>query len=424
MAKPFLGSNINLVKTHNQQAILLSLLHEQGLSRVQLAERTSLSTTTITNLVAELLAQGLVSETDDSPVNIRRGVGRPRTGLRLVPEARYALGVHIGIGLFRVGLTDLHARLLCSRIEDFSLSSPPETVLEAISRAVQDILDESAVARERLLGLGVGASGLVNYHSGVNLFAPNLGWRDLPIRQFLSEYTGLPVAVDNNVRCMALGESLFGDGRNMESLAFVYGRTGVGAGFVFGGQVFRGALAGAGEIGHMMAQFDGGELCRCGQRGCLETLVAEPVLVRQAELLAQQEPGGVLAAALCRPGIESPIERIFGAARQGDYATQRMLEQRATYLGMALANLVNALNPQLILLGGMFAQGADLFLPTASQVMRQCAFAGMGESVLLQTTSFGWRAGVIGAAALALHDFFYQAELAPTASFPLSIGVL
>lgn len=413
VGKPLLGSNINLVKMHNRQAILLSLLHEHSLSRVQLAERTSLSTTTITNLIGEMLNQGLVVEEGELITGEKRGVGRPRTALRLVPEARFAIGVHIGIGLFRVGLTDLYAQLLDSQIEEFSISEPPESVLEAIAQSITNLIAKSGVPRERILGVGIGASGLVDYPSGVNVFAPNLGWRNLPIRMIISQQVQLPVTVDNNVRCMALGEAYFGAGRQVDSLAFVYGRIGVGAGFVFNGQVFRGASTGAGEIGHMLMQLDQGELCRCGQRGCLETLVSEPVLLRQAEALARQEPSGILAAEMNTNDDRRPIERLFSAVRRGDHMANELIEQRATYLGMALANLVNALNPQLILLGGMFAQGADLFLPIVEKVMRQCAFAGLGEGVQLQTTTFGWRAGVIGAAALALTDFFYQSEITP-----------
>jgi glucokinase len=228
------------------------------------------------------------------------------------------------------------------------------------------------------------------------------------IQSVLNARLGLPVVVDNNVRAMALGEAYFGLGRGVDSLAFVYGRTGVGAGFVFGGQVFRGSSTGAGEIGHTIIVPEGGEPCRCGQRGCLETMVSEPVILRQAQAIAQRRPEGLLATCFSQKGDLEPIERVFAAARRGDSEACNLIEQVACYLGVALANLVNILNPEMILLGGMFAQGQDLFLPVATRTMRQMAFAGLGEKVRLQTTSFGWRAGVIGASALALMRFFYQ----------------
>jgi glucokinase-like ROK family protein len=404
----FLGSNISLVKMHNLQAILLSLLHEKQLSRVQLAQKTSLSNTTITNLIAEMMDQGIVTEEGTQFTHEPRSVGRPRTALRLVPEARFAVGVHIGIGLFRVAVVNLFAEPLCGNIVDFDPETPAEEVLDQISSHIERTIAESQVDRGKILGVGVGASGLVNFQTGVNLVAPNLGWRDVPIRNLLEEALTLPVIVDNNVRAMALGEAFFGAGRGVDSLSFVYGRTGVGAGFVFGGNVFRGSNTGAGEIGHTIIIPEGGEACRCGKRGCLETLVSETVILREAKEIARRNPTGVLARHMKQASDMHMIEQVFNAARQGDLETRQMIETRACYLGIALANLVNLLNPELILLGGMFAQGYDLILPVAAQTMRETAFAGLGEKVRVQTTSFGWRAGVIGASALALQRYFYQ----------------
>jgi predicted NBD/HSP70 family sugar kinase len=194
-------------------------------------------------------------------------------------------------------------------------------------------------------------------------------------------------------------------------LAYVYARIGVGAGFVLGGQLYRGG-AGAGEIGHITILADGGEPCRCGSTGCLETLVSEPVIVRLAGDIAKRAPGGLLARYLTRADL-TPIERVFGAARDGDAATLAMLEDRARYMGIGLANLVNTLSPELIILGGLFAQAHDLLFPTVIETLRQRAFAGLGERVRLQTPTFGAEAGVIGAAALALDAFFYEQSEAP-----------
>jgi glucokinase-like ROK family protein len=404
----FLGSNINLVKAHNLRAMLLSLLHEGSVSRVELAEKTSLSTTTVTNLISELLEQGIVIEEGLEEFTGRRRVGRPRTALHLAADARYAVGVHIGIGLFRISVTDLFAEIICSNIVHFELSTPAEQVLAQMAEWIDKTIDDNQIDRTRIIGVGIGASGLVNYQTGVNILAPSLQWRDVPIRDILSSKLDFPVVVDNNVRAMALAEAFFGAGRGVNSLAFVYGRVGVGAGFVVGGQIFRGSSAGAGEIGHTIIIPEGGQICRCGKRGCLETLVSETSLISNAEEIAAQQPGGLLSQHLHHEDGSRPIERIFAAARAGDLDTCQMIEQRACYLGMALANLVNVINPELIFLGGMFAQGEDLFLPVAEKTMRELSFAGLGEKVSVQPTSFGWRAGVVGAAALALSTFFYQ----------------
>jgi glucokinase-like ROK family protein len=412
MAQPsFSGSNINLVKAHNLRAVLLTLLYEDSLSRVQLARRTSLSNTTITNIIAELQENGIVVEDDSlrgrSEESPPRSVGRPRTGLHLVPDARFAIGIHIGIGTIRVAVTNVCAELLHSQIIHQDIRLPAEEALEAIAALVEKTLEDSGVDRGRVLGIGVGASGLVDHRRGVNVLAPNLRWKDTPVRDILEKRLGLPVVVDNNVRTMALGEALFGSGRGANVLAFVYGRIGVGAGFVVDGQIYRGSAAGAGEIGHTTIIPEGGAPCRCGNTGCLETLVSEPALLKAAQDIAEQNPDGLLAQHLHQAG-DDPVNRLFTAAREGDEEARAMLARRGHYLGIALANLVNVLNPELIILGGIFAQAEDLILPAVESTMRQRAFPHLGEAVRLQVTRFGWRAGVTGASALALANFFYQ----------------
>jgi glucokinase-like ROK family protein len=409
----FAGSNISKVKSHNMRA-MLSMLRQHGyVSRASLAELTGLSTTTVSNLVAELLAQGIVIEDGAIRPASRQGAGRPRTPLSLVPEARCAVGIHIGVGQIRVAVGGLRANLLGHLSMGHALDRSPRKVLHDTAALVEECLSQSGADRNRVVGVGVGASGLVNPHTGVNVMAPNLGWRDVPIQEILVQHLALPVCVDNNARAMALGEALFGVGRDVHAVAFVYARVGVGAGFVVGERLYRGSAAGAGEIGHTTIVPDGGEPCRCGNSGCLETLVSEPAFVRLAETLAEQDRAGILATYLERDQ-GTTIDRIFGAARAGDPAAQAMLKERACYMGIALANLVNVLNPDLIVLGGVFAQGQDLLLPTTEKVMRQRAFANLGAQVQIRASSFGPKAGTVGAVALALHTFFYhQPEQAP-----------
>lgn len=388
----------------------MSLLYEGEISRAEIAKRTSLSSATITNLASELISQGIITEIAPaiSEAESKRAVGRPQRMLRLIPNACYAIGVHIGVGLFRVAVTNLHADIIENCIVEFERETPALDVLEQIATEIDGLIADTAIDRQRVLGVGVGASGLVNHEKGLSVLAPRLGWQNVNIQEILQNKLSLPVQVDNNVRAMAIGEAFFGAGRGVNVLAFVYGRSGVGAGFVVNGQVFRGSGAGAGEIGHTIMVPEGGQPCRCGQKGCLETLVTEPVIVRQANEIAQQHPDSLLAQYLAQDDGTPLIDRLFAAAREGDQVTKSMIESQIHYLGIALANLVNILNPEMILLGGVFAQGDDLIRPVACQVMRETAFSSLGEDVIVEPTSFGWRAGVIGAAALALMDFFYQ----------------
>jgi glucokinase-like ROK family protein len=406
------GSNINSVKLHNLRTILQVLLYEPDLSRIQLARKTNLSNTTITNLISELLEQNIVTEVDNGEKNARelRPVGRPRTSIHLEPNARYVVGVHIGVGIFRVAVANLLDEMLINRMGQFEINAPSSQVMEKVAAAIKATLAESGVDRRRVLGIGIGASGLVEVATGINLLAPNLNWHDAPLRDYFQNQLGLPVFVDNNVRAMAMGEAYFGVGRGVDSLAFVYGRVGVGAGLIVRGQPFRGSVSGAGEIGHTVMLLEGGEACRCGNSGCLETLVSESAILRCADVIAKRHPEGILANTMHERQEIAPIERVFEAGRQGDQEVRQMLEERAYYLGVALAGLVNLFNPEMILLGGIFSRGEDFFLETVRRITRQMAFGRMGERVRIESSGFGWKAGVLGAAALALMHFFYQQE--------------
>jgi glucokinase-like ROK family protein len=405
------GSNINLVKAHNIQVILLSLLNTPCVSRVQLAKRSGLSNTTISNLVSELMEDGIIIEECEvgPPIKQTRVVGRPRTNIRLAPDARFVIGVHIGIGNIRVALTNLRDEIQIYRVLEFDVKKPVQIVLDELVECIERLITESGKSRKIILGVGVGASGLVDFQAGVNLLSTNLSWRNVPLRDILQEKLNLPVVVDNNVRTMAIAETYFGAGRNSSSLVFVYGRVGVGAGLTFKGEVYRGNAMGAGEIGHTIMRFPNGDLCHCGNHGCLETLVSESVIIQRANQIARENPDGILAS-LMKDKDTKPIELVFMASRQGDENVRQMLVEVGQNLGLALVNVVNLFNPELILLGGIFSQGQDFFLEPAIQTVRALSFGGMGDKVRIQPTSFGWKAGVLGAAALALINFFYHVE--------------
>ncbi len=396
------GHNALSVKAHNLRTLLLTLLRLQPIARVRLARETRLSTTTVTNLVAELIEQGIVL-TDGYDMAVQRlGAGRPPLALRLQAGSRYAIGVHIGVQQIRIALIDLQANILDFRSIEITPGESGVSAMgrtAAVCRAV--MADHRAAGSSgRIVGMGVGASGLVESRTGVNVLSPNLGWHNLPVRDLLAAEVGLPVIVDNNVRCMALAESLYGVGRNVRALAYVYARVGVGAGLVVDGALYRGADQGAGEIGHWVMRPEGGALCRCGNRGCLETEISETVLLAKAEAIS---PG-------LTQGRADALGVIFDAARDGHLALVELIEERARFLGLALANLVNVLNPEMIMLGGWLAEAFDLIAPIAESTMRRHAFGGIGDGVDLLPTTFGAQSGVVGAGVLALDSLVFTPQ--------------
>lgn len=404
----FLGSNINDVKAHNLRAILLSLLFSEPVFRAQLAEDTGLSRTTISNLVDELLAEGIVFEKGIEETDGPRRVGRPRTAVYLNPDARYALGAHIGVGVFRVGLVNLRNELLENKLCWFDPETPYEQVFQNIVDRLEEIIKKSGVDRNKIIGLGVGPPGMVDYHTGMLNLAPNLNWKNIPLRDWFSEKMNMPVVVENNTRAMALAESYFGSGKDSSSLLFVYGRYGVGSGMVVDRQVFRGSRFSAGEIGHTLLVIEENSECDIDNCIQLETLVSEKALLDQAEKFVQEDPDSILALLFADDSYERKIDALIEAGRQGDEHTIMIFNKAARLLGIAFTNLVNILNPERIILGGMYSQAKDLILPTVRDIVSHSVVGGVGEKVIIEGSAFGWRAGLIGASTIALISLFYS----------------
>lgn len=400
------GRNVSAVKSHNIRAILLNLLYNEPAYRVKLARDIAVSTTTVAKLVDELMSQGLIEEQVEDNEG-RRSVGRPQNALYLVRDSRHAIGVHIGGGIYRAAVVNLRNEILHHKYGYFELTAPAADVVPNIIQTVDELVNECGVCRESLIGIGVGAPGLVNYQNGVVGFAKNLGWKNVPLRDWIKQELNMPVIVENNVRAMALGEAFFGDCRDANSLLFVYGRLGVAAGIVVDHQIYHGISLGAGEIGHnFIIQMPGSGL-EPGACETLENLVSAPALLRQAKTISANYPEGILAGYLKEHKDTEAVDKIFAAVRRGDPQAKALVEASAQYLALALVNAINFINPELILLGGMFAQEKDIYLPILREMTKELSFASLGKNVAIQETSFGWRAGLLGASALALTHFFY-----------------
>lgn len=400
MSPPRYGANYTDVKTNNISAILTAILKHGTASRAQLVNEIGVSSATMTNLVGELTGQGILSEEGI----IKGNIGRPQRTVQLVPDARFALGIHIDVDTVHISLTNA----LSQEIDHYTLenmdSTPWEEVLQASTNAAQTLISTHHIPPTKLVGVGMAATGLVDPFTGVNITAPNLSWHDAPLKTTIEKQLDMPAIVDNNVRAMALYEAMFGTAKHAHTLAFVYARIGVGAGLMINGFPYRGAGAGAGEIGHTTVVMDGGATCRCGNVGCLETVFSAPALLKHAQQIAQTHPNSQLA----RQTHPLTLDHIFTAARAGDPATQAMLTDRARYVGITLANLVNVFNPEMIMLGGIFTQERGTIFPTIQQIIQNHSFSNLGHQVQLQISQYGQGIGRVGAAALALDTFFYR----------------
>lgn len=268
-----------------------------------------------------------------------------------------------------------------------------------IAKAINEKLASLGENKNRLIGIGMGAPGPVDYETGVILNVVNLGWKEnYPLKEQLEATTALPAAIENDANCAALGEMWKGAGGGAKDLVCVTLGTGVGGGVIIGGNIVQGANGASGEIGHITAVPIGGAPCNCGKTGCLETVASATGIVRLATgELSKSDIKGELAE---KQSVNGKItaKDVFDAARNGDKVAIKVLDEVTFHLGLALANIGNTLNPQKIVVGGGVSKAGDILINSVKQQFNQFAFSPVKESTELALATLGNEAGVIGAA--------------------------
>ncbi len=319
-------------KEHNRNLVLKTIFEHTSTSRAEVARITNLTRTTISDIVADLIAEGLVTE-----IGMGSSIGgKSPILISLVDDSRYVIGLDLANSQFYGAVINLRGETKATvslPVDDCSGS-------EALALVYQIIDELTRGEHKPLVGIGVGTPGLVNTRDGVVVNAVNLAWINLPLAQLLQERYSLPVLVLNDSQAAAMGEYTYGEGsRAGESLIVINVRHGIGAGIVIDGKLFQGDGGGAGEIGHVVAVHEGGLLCRCGNHGCLETVASTQAVLAHARRLVQmaafsglpENPNGITLATL---------ERDFAA---GDPLAGQVVQEAARYMGIAIANMLGTL---------------------------------------------------------------------------------
>lgn len=272
-------------------------------------------------------------------------------------------------------------------------------IVTNIAKAIDKKLEELDHEKTKLKGIGMGAPGPVDMNKGIIYTAVNLGWEDnYPLKDRLEVETGLPAVIDNDANVAALGEMWKGAGNGAKDLIAVTLGTGVGGGVIANGDIVHGTKGAAGEIGHITVIPEGGAPCNCGKTGCLETVASATGVVRLAlnELNSTDAPSNLRE--LKEQGNDISAKDVFDQARNGDALALQVVDQLATYLGLATANLANALNPEKIVIGGGVSKAGDILLTTVTEKFKKFAFGPVATSTNLSIATLGNDAGVIGSA--------------------------
>lgn len=380
-------------------ALILECLHREApLSRAELAQMTGLNKATVSSLVKELLDSAFVRETGlDSGER-----GRPAIHLTLNPDAGCIVGAEIGVDFISVILANFAAEVLWRYKNTTMALQSQETILGRVEDTLQDACLQAQSHGLRLLGLGLGLPGLVDVSTGTLLFAPNLKWTNVPVRSRLENKFNLPVYVDNEASLAALGESYFGAARGSDFVLYVSSGVGLGGGIVLNRQVLPGAAGFAGEVGHMTMD-PNGQRCNCGNFGCWETFVSQWAVCRRVRDATQRGQTSSLVEKAQGNLDRLTVSMVVDAACEGDAVARAALEETGQYLGIGLANLINALNPQRVVFGGLLSRGHEFLMPVIDDVVRKRALRWSREATEIVIAAYGEDACVMGGVATVFH---------------------
>ena len=375
------------IPTANRERVIESLRIRGPLTRADLARLLGLSRATVSNIVAALHHEGLVVETESTETAGRPRQGRPGALLTLNPSAGVAVGIDFGHTHVRVIVADLAHTVLAEDRRTLARDHDAHHALETAVGMAEEALAASRVERTKVMGVGAGVPGPVNTLTGVvgsSSIAPS--WVGLRPGDELGSRLRLPVLVDNVGNLGALAEVTWGAGQGAQVAVYIKLGTGVGAGFVLGGRIFRGSCGTAAEFGHMTVD-PGGQICRCGNRGCLETYVGLPALLGQLRT---------------HYGSDLTAHDVVTLALAGDRACARVLAEAGARVGSATAIICNLFNPDRVIIGGELAAACDFVLPPLRKALDRDALPFAGAHVTVCKGHLGDRAVALGAIATVL----------------------
>ncbi|RPK89769.1 MULTISPECIES: ROK family transcriptional regulator [Streptomyces] len=376
------GSQTSLHRA-NLERVVRAVRMAGSLTQAEIARSTGLSAATVSNIVRELKDGGTVEVTPTS------AGGRRARSVSLSGDAGIVIGVDFGHTHLRVAVGNLAHQVLAEESEPLDVDASSAEGFDRAEVLVKRLIEATGIGPDKVIGIGLGVPGPIDVESGTLGSTSILpGWTGINPSEELSGRLGVPVYVDNDANLGALGELVWGSGRGVKDLAYIKVASGVGAGLVIDGNIYRGPGGTAGEIGHITLD-ESGPVCRCGNRGCLETFTA----ARYVLPLLQPSHG---------PGLT--MERVVQLAREGDPGCRRVIGDVGRHIGSGVANLCNLLNPSRVVLGGSLAEAGELVLGPIRDSVSRYAIPSAARQLSVLPGALGGRAEVLGALALVLSE--------------------
>jgi predicted NBD/HSP70 family sugar kinase len=379
----------------------LRLIHgKRSISRIELSKQTGLSAASMTAIVQNLIDRGLVVESGHNS----SAFGRKPVSLSLRDDAGFLVGVDLGSFYTRVVVTDMRGTPVYRQESETAMLDGRDRVLSRTMAMIHRAIDDSGIPKNAFKGIGIGHSGVIDVSKGLVLSFPRPGqmteWKNVPLRELLEREFGLPCLLEDSVRAIATAEKHFGFGKGLDDFIYVDVGMGIGAAIFLDGKLYRGPGGSAGEFGHMTVN-EHGPLCCCGNYGCLETLASCGAIIQSVRSAIEKGVDSRVREMAEGDLNRIGIEMIGQAAMQNDSLSFRVLNEAVSHIAVALADVVNLLNPHVLIFGGaLFRSAPELFLEPLKRTIKQRALEKSANEVQLKISALGSEAGALGAGRL------------------------
>jgi len=400
------GNNLPRVKKQNMQSIKEVIYKFGPIPRSEIAKLLSLTLPTITKNVNTLIEEGLVKECDIeiSSENIK-ALGRKPKSVDFISDARFVVGVELGPYHTTMCVVDLRGKV----VRDMKLPVACKDYKEMMGNLAQNIKDliaESKIAHEKILGVGVGLPGFVEKNRGILRSSSRTDWNNRYFASDLSKLIGLPVRIENNARVRAIGEEMFSEQKRPDTFAYYLISHGIACPLMIKRNMFTGETAGAGEVGHVVVQVNGPKCDTCGNHGCLEAVASEQAIRKRCKLALKAGADTILRE-ICKDFDNPSMREILKAEEYGDKIVSEIMQDAIVYLGIGLANVINFISPRLVIVDGYIMsleQNRKMFL----EVVRKNLFGLNDKEVDIEFIEYDEFSGAKGAAALAVKEFLIE----------------
>lgn len=385
--------------SENKKNILRIIYREGGISRNDLIERTGLSLPTVIKFVTEFIGDNAVEEFG----TLESTGGRKSSRLRVKPDFAYIVGIDVGAYSIKLGVVRINGEIVEKEIMPWDQEiSAGDASLDKLCTKIQGLLDKHG--KDNFIGIGTGISGMVDRKGNV-IFCPNIsGWDGISIVEILQQRFGVPVFADTSSRCMALAEQWFGAGKGVENQVFVSIGYSIGSGIIVDSQVFKGSGGFSGELGHTQVSEDGIR-CTCGNYGCLELYATLPMIIQDVKKRIEAHNGYSPIKTMI-PGVGGINRDVMAQAlEKGDKVVYEAVMDVGRLIGIALANLANILNPELIILGGGVIENFPVIVGKIERTIKERALVTIQQSLSVRKSLLGWDGPVKGSAVMVIRKF-------------------